>query len=730
MTDSFDPYVQWLGIRDPERPPNHYRLLGLELFESDPEVIANAADRQMAYVRMFQNGPRAAVSQRILNEIAAAKVCLLNPESKAAYDAQLRMAQVKSMPPLSSVAPEGVAPDAPVVSLDDEIPLPRTGGPQPWIAYLVAGSFSFALLAGGFYLLLGGRSAPPQDATLSQPAAPSPAAPDSSNDPAVPDAPTTSASASSDDVPVPAEPIGGPETSSDTPTPPSEPIGETTETVDITQISDFDTAVDRLREAMADRDVELARHLYPVVEQWAQSSEQRSKLDELKLLYEAWRSFWRFAASGLEALTPGTTVDIDGEQAVVVENTTERLVVQRENEQAEYALTDLPPELLVRLAETKLPEGPSRLLAVACFWHLDRDGSPDRARDAVLVAVDAGFPRDNLPAELSAVIDDDATAPESPSEPPQRIPIPVDENALAAKRAEIRDVYAAEYRELTSETDISRRMTLHVRFGERLLADAKATEDDPIARYALFDEAITQGLLGGNSTLVELAVREMCRYFEAEFLDVLTDHLVDSPSGMAGPARVAAARSALRWSQNRFSADDFDAASVLADAAYKHAMDARDTSLMRQSRDLINAIPRRKAEFEAFRDAQTALQQNPDDAGAKSVVGRYYCFTKHDWKRGLAFLAEGDQESLRTLAVMELDAQEHLDADTMTALCEAWHEAAVTAGNGGDEYLAAEMDRRALYWGEQALPQLSGFSQKKLERRLNEIRARLERLRN
>ncbi|RMG02630.1 MAG: hypothetical protein D6741_03415, partial [Planctomycetota bacterium] len=103
MTDSFDPYVQWLGIRDPERPPNHYRLLGLELFESDPEVIANAADRQMAYVRMFQNGPRAAESQRILNEIAAAKVCLLNPERKAAYDAQLRTAQIESMPPLSSV---------------------------------------------------------------------------------------------------------------------------------------------------------------------------------------------------------------------------------------------------------------------------------------------------------------------------------------------------------------------------------------------------------------------------------------------------------------------------------------------------------------------------------------------------------------------------------------------------------------------------------------------------
>ena len=93
MSDSdrlFDVYVQWLGIRDAERPPNHYRLLGLEPFEPDPDVIANAADRQMAHVRRFQNGPRSEMSQRLLNELAAAKVCLLRPELKADYDERLR----------------------------------------------------------------------------------------------------------------------------------------------------------------------------------------------------------------------------------------------------------------------------------------------------------------------------------------------------------------------------------------------------------------------------------------------------------------------------------------------------------------------------------------------------------------------------------------------------------------------------------------------------------------
>jgi hypothetical protein len=46
----------------------------------------------MAHVRTFQAGPHGALSQKILNEIAAARVCLLNPEKKAAYDNELSRA--------------------------------------------------------------------------------------------------------------------------------------------------------------------------------------------------------------------------------------------------------------------------------------------------------------------------------------------------------------------------------------------------------------------------------------------------------------------------------------------------------------------------------------------------------------------------------------------------------------------------------------------------------------
>jgi formylglycine-generating enzyme required for sulfatase activity/outer membrane biosynthesis protein TonB len=90
MAESFDAYHAWLGIAPKDQPPNHYRLLGVDLFEDEPDTIQHAADRQMAHLRTFQTGRHSAVSQRLLNEVAAARLCLLKPDKKAAYDADLR----------------------------------------------------------------------------------------------------------------------------------------------------------------------------------------------------------------------------------------------------------------------------------------------------------------------------------------------------------------------------------------------------------------------------------------------------------------------------------------------------------------------------------------------------------------------------------------------------------------------------------------------------------------
>ena len=229
MAEAFDPYLSWLGIRDPQRPPNHYTLLGVALFESDPNVLATAADRQMAHVRTFQAGRNAPLSQRLLNELAAAKVCLLNAAKKAAYDAALReqiaagavlamalpptlagAAQPVPAPRAWAAAPQAVGESpAPLVPAPVAIEggAPPRGFPVSTVLIAVLSLTAFVLLALIVTFSMNGGNAGDEPAT--------PVASSTDND----KTPTTNGGKSNDPPqPTPPEPAPPPD-----PTPPPEP---------------------------------------------------------------------------------------------------------------------------------------------------------------------------------------------------------------------------------------------------------------------------------------------------------------------------------------------------------------------------------------------------------------------------------------------------------------------------------------------------------------------------
>jgi len=116
MADHFDPYHRWLGIPPKHQPADYYRLLGLECFEDDLEVIVDAAERQAAHVRRYALGPNQILSQKILNELATAQSCLMDPVEKARYDGDLRQRQTASTPQ-AEPSPSAAAPAAPQVDM-------------------------------------------------------------------------------------------------------------------------------------------------------------------------------------------------------------------------------------------------------------------------------------------------------------------------------------------------------------------------------------------------------------------------------------------------------------------------------------------------------------------------------------------------------------------------------------------------------------------------------------
>ena len=104
----FNPYHKLLGIPAEFTSPDHYTLLGITMFESDVEVITNAADARMMFLRSFQTGKHAEVVQKLLNEVSAARVCLLNETQRKAYDAKLRAERAQAsgaeIPPISTAS--------------------------------------------------------------------------------------------------------------------------------------------------------------------------------------------------------------------------------------------------------------------------------------------------------------------------------------------------------------------------------------------------------------------------------------------------------------------------------------------------------------------------------------------------------------------------------------------------------------------------------------------------
>src|SRR5438874_1811419 len=79
---------EWLGLDSQTWPPDHYRLLGLDPGEADPERIEEHVHERLEKVRCYQLIHPEQVTEA-MNRLAQAFVCLTDPAAKRAYDREL-----------------------------------------------------------------------------------------------------------------------------------------------------------------------------------------------------------------------------------------------------------------------------------------------------------------------------------------------------------------------------------------------------------------------------------------------------------------------------------------------------------------------------------------------------------------------------------------------------------------------------------------------------------------
>jgi len=130
----FDFLHKWLGIPPEEQPPNHYRLLGLCVFEDDLDVIDAAADKHLAFLHNLANGEYGEEAEDLSNKISSARLLLLNSKRKGQYDERLRAEIAKGdIKSASESAGRAAADSASRVALNPVPILPQNApksGPQ------------------------------------------------------------------------------------------------------------------------------------------------------------------------------------------------------------------------------------------------------------------------------------------------------------------------------------------------------------------------------------------------------------------------------------------------------------------------------------------------------------------------------------------------------------------------------------------------------------------------
>lgn len=724
MAEHFDPYLQWLGIRDPQRPPNYYRLLGVEPYESDPVVITHAADRQMAHVRKFQAGKHSAASQQVLNELAAAKLCLLNPERKAQYDVQLQAQQAAAIQtpsltpatgatgqaapaglwPLGGQAVPAAQPGQPLAApADSDAPEGEAAPPIPWFSIAATALVAMILVLVGLIVVISARNRErgegPYATKPEEEVTPKPAEkpqPGPGTKPPPEEKPKTKPETTQEPKPKPK-----PETKPDTKPGPLPPAPE---------------SIRAVRAALAARDVEAARRHVELARQAAAPlSDEAREAACLAALGASLDAFWKAAAAALQEVKPGERVAAAGAQGDVTSVSADGLVVNVAGQERQFTLKNMPGDLALALARRKLPAGAGGLVPRAAMLVFDPAGDLAEADRLCQDAIAQGAPAAaELAEELKLAQAARGTVKVEPKPGPEpksdRLPVP-DEAAQQKVLAEVKEVFAKEYAAAAKPEERGK-------LAATLFKQGTDTRDNPTARYVLLVEARGAALDAGDRDLVDRAMRAIARYFEVDLVDMAAEVFAEAARrGRSAAANKTMAQAALDMAKTASTQDRPEQATALAEAAIAMARKGGDMGAVKKAVAARRQFDDLKQRYQAFVAAGKALEQDPDDPQASLQRGAYLCFVKDDWPAGLALLAKGSDPVLKALAEAETAAPRQ-PADRV-ALADKWWDAAEAAPdeNTKDRYRA-----RAGHWYEQALPGVTGLTKTKVQRRLDEIR--------
>lgn len=251
-----------------------------------------------------------------------------------------------------------------------------------------------------------------------------------------------------------------------------------------------------------------------------------------------------------------------------------------------------------------------------------------------------------------------------------------------------------------------------------LIGQVAETPNDAAARYVMLSEACQMAAAAGEPELMSKALTALEDSYELGGWELpLSIFSQLKSSAKTAEARESFFEAATAWSQRAIQADAYDAALTLASDAASAVLRARDAEVRKRAVAHREAVRAMQKGWESVRESFDTLQQKPDDPAANTAVGKFLCFVKRDWDRGISHLAKGDDAALRQLAVREL--KQPADVKYRVALADAWWGHGETLSDA-DKNAAQQ---RAAHWYAAADPDLQGLEKARVVKRMKDMGA-------
>jgi curved DNA-binding protein CbpA len=280
---------------------------------------------------------------------------------------------------------------------------------------------------------------------------------------------------------------------------------------------------------------------------------------------------------------------------------------------------------------------------------------------------------------------------------PKKLPVPDDATQRRAEQR-VRDL-------LQSEFDAANTPEQKLALATRLVELGRETTADPTTRFVLFRLAYQLSVAVGDWAKALGVVDTMGEHYEADVQLIKADVLGQVVEGLQVTPQTADAVGQVLDAVSdgldaAVAADDYDAASRFLRTARLLARKMGNPALTRELGVREREIERRERAFDRVKTSLESVSRGSADAAANLEAGRWYCFEKNNWEKGLPLLGAGSDPALAELARRDLAAPE--DCRQQLRLAEQWLQAA-----GNEPRLSASpMVARAQHWCDLAMPKL------------------------